>query len=149
MGPEMLHFNNFPGDADAAHLCGTHFSHRWSAFFPLHGGVDILPTYARLSGGQRSPDPCNEWPPIGLQSYSWPLGPHLPLGLACTCVSRQTSPSIGFSRQEYRVGCHFLLLVIFLTRDRTWVSCIAGRFFTIWATREALMVSISPTKPMI
>ena len=23
-------------------------------------------------------------------------------------------------------------------RDRTWVSCIAGRFFTIWATREAL-----------
>ena len=22
------------------------------------------------------------------------------------------------------------------TRDRTWVSCIAGRFFTIWATRE-------------
>ena len=23
-------------------------------------------------------------------------------------------------------------------RDQTWVSCIAGRFFTIWATREAL-----------
>ena len=22
-------------------------------------------------------------------------------------------------------------------RDRTWVSCIAGSFFTIWATREA------------
>ena len=22
-------------------------------------------------------------------------------------------------------------------RDRTWVSCTAGRFFTIWATREA------------
>ena len=22
-------------------------------------------------------------------------------------------------------------------RDRTWVSCIAGRHFTIWATREA------------
>ena len=21
MGAEMLHFNNFPGDADAAHLC--------------------------------------------------------------------------------------------------------------------------------
>ena len=26
----------------------------------------------------------------------------------------------------------------FLSRDRTWVSCIAGRFFTIWATREVL-----------
>ena len=24
-------------------------------------------------------------------------------------------------------------------RDRTQVSCIAGRFFTIWATREALV----------
>ena len=23
-------------------------------------------------------------------------------------------------------------------RDETWVSCIAGRFFTVWATREAL-----------
>ena len=23
-------------------------------------------------------------------------------------------------------------------RDRSWVSCISGRFFTIWATREAL-----------
>ena len=22
-------------------------------------------------------------------------------------------------------------------KDRTWVSCMAGRFFTIWATREA------------
>jgi len=25
-------------------------------------------------------------------------------------------------------------------RDRTHVSCIAGRFFTIWATREAVFV---------
>ena len=24
-------------------------------------------------------------------------------------------------------------------RDRTWVSCIAGRLFTIWATREAVV----------
>lgn len=24
MEPEMLHFNNFPGDADAAHVWGTH-----------------------------------------------------------------------------------------------------------------------------
>ena len=24
-------------------------------------------------------------------------------------------------------------------RDQTWVSCIAGRFFTIWATSEALL----------
>ena len=31
------------------------------------------------------------------------------------------------------VGCHALLP----TRDWTQVSCIEGRFFTIWATREA------------
>ena len=29
------------------------------------------------------------------------------------------------------VGCHFLLQGIFPTRDQTWVSCIAGSFFTI------------------
>ena len=27
-------------------------------------------------------------------------------------------------------------------RDRTQVSCIAGRFFTVWATREALVLLI-------
>ena len=27
-------------------------------------------------------------------------------------------------------------------RDQTWVSCIAGRSFTIWATREALSVKL-------
>ena len=36
------------------------------------------------------------------------------------------------------VGSHFLLQGIFLLRDWTQVSCIAGRFFTIWATSEAL-----------
>ena len=25
-------------------------------------------------------------------------------------------------------------------RDRTWVFCIAGRFFTIWAAMEALFI---------
>ena len=33
-------------------------------------------------------------------------------------------------------GCHALLQGIFLPRDRTEVSCIAGGFFTIWATRK-------------
>ena len=30
-------------------------------------------------------------------------------------------------------------------RDWTWVSCIAGRFFTLWATREAQRLS-GPTQ---
>ena len=32
------------------------------------------------------------------------------------------------------------------TRDQTWVSCTAGRFFTIWATRQAWNMYIS-SKP--
>ena len=28
----------------------------------------------------------------------------------------------------------------FWPRDRTWVSCIAGRFFTIWATRVVQLI---------
>ena len=27
-------------------------------------------------------------------------------------------------------------------RDQTWVSCLAGRLFTVWATREALVIII-------
>ena len=36
------------------------------------------------------------------------------------------------------VGCQVLLQGIFQPRDRTQVSHIAGRFFTVWVTREAL-----------
>ena len=32
-------------------------------------------------------------------------------------------------------------------RNQTWVSCIAGRFFTIWATREAPRILLSPKPP--
>ena len=41
--------------------------------------------------------------------------------------------------QNTGVDCFSLLQGIFPTRDRTYVSHIAGRFFTSWATREALM----------
>ena len=40
----------------------------------------------------------------------------------------------------------------FWPRDRTWVSCVAGRFFIVWATRESPLIltfnyffSLSPT----
>ena len=36
------------------------------------------------------------------------------------------------------VGSLSLLQWIFLTQESNWVSCIAGRFFTRWATRESL-----------
>ena len=41
-------------------------------------------------------------------------------------------PLMEFSRQGYWSGLPFPPL-----EDWTWVSCIAGRFFIIWATREA------------
>ena len=36
-----------------------------------------------------------------------------------------------------RVGCHSILQGIFLTHRSNLVSRISGRFFTVWATREA------------
>ena len=50
-------------------------------------------------------------------------------------VAHQTLLSIGFSRQEYwsRVAIPFSRGSS-QPRDRTQVSCIASRFFTIWAT---------------
>ena len=36
------------------------------------------------------------------------------------------------------VGCHALFQGIFPTRDQIQVSLMAGEFFTIWTTREAL-----------
>ena len=40
----------------------------------------------------------------------------------------QAPLSMGFSRQKYRVGCHFLLQGIFRTRNWTQVSCNASGF---------------------
>ena len=41
------------------------------------------------------------------------------------------------ARQAPRVGSHSLLQWSSQSRDQTWASCTAGRYFTIWATREA------------
>ena len=43
----------------------------------------------------------------------------------------------NFPGENIGLGCHFLLQRIFLTQNRTGVSCIAGEFLTRWATREA------------
>ena len=41
------------------------------------------------------------------------------------------------------LGCHFFLQGIFPTQGLNQVSCTAGRFFTIWAPREALSFLIT------
>ena len=40
------------------------------------------------------------------------------------------------------VGSHSLLQGIFLTQGSNLGICVAGRFFTVWATREALTLCI-------
>ena len=47
----------------------------------------------------------------------------------------------NFPGENTGVGCHFLLQGIFQPRDWSRVTSIAGRFFTVWATREAQKVS--------
>ena len=66
-------------------------------------------------------------------------------------VTRQAPLSMGVSRQEYWSGSPFpspedlsspgfvlfCFVLFFQSRFWTQVSCIAGRFLTVWATREA------------
>ena len=53
-------------------------------------------------------------------------------------VAYQALPSMGFSRQEYWSGLPFSFSRgSSRPRDRTLVSCIPGRRFNLWATREA------------
>ena len=53
-------------------------------------------------------------------------------------VACQGPLSMGFTMQEYWSGLPFPSPeVSSQPRDQTCVSCIARRFFTIWATREA------------
>ena len=51
--------------------------------------------------------------------------------------AHQALLSMEFFRQEYWVGGIPFFRGSSQPRDWTWVSCIAGRFFTCWATREA------------
>ena len=46
-------------------------------------------------------------------------------------TAHQAPLSKRFSNQEYCMGWHSLLQGTFPTQELTWVSCIAGKFFTI------------------
>ena len=68
------------------------------------------------------------------------------LFLAPWTVTYQAPLSVGFSRQEYWRGCHFLLQGIFPTQGSNFVESpeVASRFFTTSATWEALIDSLRP-----
>ena len=56
-------------------------------------------------------------------------------------VSRQAPLSMEYSRQEYWSGLPFPSTGSSQPRDQTWVSHIAGSFFTVGDTREAQEVA--------
>ena len=62
------------------------------------------------------------------------VGPQGPTRLLCPW---------DFPDKNTGVGCHFFLQGIFPTQGSNWVSCIAGRFFAIWATK---LVNKSPSQ---
>ena len=63
-----------------------------------------------------------KWSPVWLFATLW-------------AVAYQAPPSMGFPGKSTGVGCHFLSRWSSRPRDWTQVSCIAGRCFTLWATR--------------
>ena len=69
----------------------------------------------------------------------WPHGLK-PFRLLCPCKS---------SSKNTGVGCHALLQGSSQPRDWTQVSRIAGRFFPIWATREALSTLLPYDKSIL
>ena len=63
---------------------------------------------------------------VRLFGTPWTAAHQGPLSIGFLQVRIQEWAAIPFSRGS------------FLLRDQTWVSHIAGRFLTIWVTREAL-----------
>ena len=64
----------------------------------------------------------------------WPHGSSPPW---CDPTSSLLCPQNSAGKNT-GVGCYSLLHRSSWPRDQTWVSCIAGRFFTNWAIRETL-----------
>ena len=62
----------------------------------------------------------------------------IPLHPLALLIAVLPSSTWGYPSNNTGVGNNSLLLGTFQIQGSTQVSCIAGRFFTIWATRKAL-----------
>ena len=71
----------------------------------------------------------------------WKSLSHVQLFATPRTVACQASLFMEFSRQSTGVHCHSLLQGS-RPRDQTLVSCIAGRFFTIWPTGKSCILYI-------
>ena len=95
----------------------------------LHKG-SLIPTLI-LSNKMSVRIPC-----LPAQSLS-----HVWLFVTLWSVACQAPPSMGFPRQEYSSGCHFLLQGSSRPRDWTHISCTGRWILYHWATREAPEIS--------
>ena len=75
---------------------------------------------------------------VGLSVLSDSLGPLICNPMDCSLAGFCPWNSPGKTGVSY----HSLLQRIFPTRNWTWVSCVAGLIFTIYATKEALWTGI-------
>ena len=92
--------------------------------------------------------PC--WNPLGNSSF---LSTEVKWSESCSAISNSYYPmdctlpdSLAHGILQARILEWVAILVSrgsSQTRDRTRVSCIAGRFFTVWATKEVLSSSCS------
>ena len=97
------------------------------------GGIWILERWVGLLFSSDSVAYTRTAPIFGSEKWKWS---HSVVSNSCNPMDE---PARLFQKWIFQVritevGCHFLR--IFQPRDRTQVSCIAGRLLTIWATRE-------------
>ena len=94
-------------------------------FFHILTWISHIATLFTTFYAFRYPSVCQLLSRVQLFVTSWTAAHQAPL-------------SIGFSRQEYWSGLPFTSPGdLHDPRMEPWSSCIAGRFFIIWATREA------------
>ena len=111
-------------------LCFFPLTSDWMSDYILPLGIRIHPLWSccihtELSKSLTSSSKCQALSCVWLTATPW-------------TVAHQGPLSIGFSRQEYWSGLPFPPPgESSQPRDRTWLSCIEDRFFTMWPTREA------------
>ena len=107
--------------------CSNSVSHSNKLYFPL-----ILSHVRKLFSNPHpdhntSSSLVTKWSEV---AQAWPT----------LCNPMDCSPPGSSVQARIRVCYHSLLQGIFWPRDQTRFSCIAGRFFTIWATREVQFI---------
>ena len=96
---------------------------------PSCGAYTVNQCLKKINPCQSSPSNCN---PMKMNTRK------VKVEVVAAQSSCQPPLSMEFSRQYYWSGEPLPLQGSSRPRDQTWVFCIACRFFTIWATREAL-----------